>query len=774
MTRAPILTHDGFFIMDSETEPSLDNELGVPKLAGIMRLEETSDTLRGVISDFSADGLLKERCALIGRSGHSQIGLDIDFDAGMPILNSRRRCIDLPIQIMSLNPNIPDALFSEIKAMMESNRKLTIGRLFIPMVPSLTHDQVKQAEADHHILLPPGAEIDSDGVVILPLENTHYLLSNTLLSAGHNTQVVLHESKEGLGLIQYSARSGRPEMIPSCDFLCSSMRISLGPYNGLIDRDLNEAGVFHLAARLLDAVRTSGINTPRQVELFNSSDHAVLTQGLQVRVRLYPTDPATAAIANQLLSSNRAMKIIRDGVDFADATNIFNIKICDTLFDSLGATPTDRGNHSRLLTRNKCTVIQRELLENEWHENAQNRIIYEVVRGTITSGVHTNEQISPDIRAFTESLELVGGAQNLRRVFVTHEFPCTDTLRVLKRNNVGVFIGRSIRLSETAENDLSVLSLPPLHNIYFGQTTYETFCDLTGREGARFYMIFGEGDQRHIREFYHGFWMTREGKEKIVDIHTMVAMFGSHVEGTAEVLTGQIQQFFAKLRVVPEIDGALAICHGSGPGVMKIADDAAASQSILSIGIGIDSEKVGQRPNLRPPVLLNFNNSARHMRQNILDRTSLFKIYNIGGMGTLEEVLIAITNLKLFESLPAPHIFVDPFNLGENSTHLWESTLEQLRSASSLKTIGSHSVRLAPAWVPNFCHLVRDYDAVLEIITDFVRDPDAYWEKTGIPDQDLLLACDNAVRAEVIIPPYLQRAIKTVRDRNRVREDSDQ
>ncbi len=766
MKRIPLLTHDGFLLIDPRTEPSIDHVLGVPKLSGIMRLEETSDTLRGVVSDLSSAGQIRQRCCLIGRSGHSQIGLDIDFGDGPPAVDTKRRRIDLPIQITSLNQNIPDFLFSEIKAMTETNRRLTIGRLFIPMGPSLGHDAIEEAVAANHILLPYGSSIDSNGFVIIPLENTHYLLSNTLLTAGQNAQIVLHESKEGLGLIQYCSKSGLPEFFQPGNFLCGAIRISLGPYSALIERNLNQ-GVFHLAARLLDAVRTSGIDILRQVELYNGGEEPVPTAGIQIKIRLFPADPMTAGIATRLLSSNRARKIIHDGIDFADATSIFSIDICDTLLENLSAIPSERGNHSRLLTRSKCVDIQRELLENEWHENAQSRIIYEVVRGTITSGVHRGEQISPDIRAFVESLELVGGAQNLRRVFVSHEFPGTDTLRVLKRNNVGVFIGRSIRLSETSTNGLPTVPRTAPNNIYFGQTTYETFCDLTRREGARFYMIFGEGPERHVREFHRGFWMTREGKEKMTDAHTMVAMFGSHVKGTDEVLTGQIHQFFADMTAVPEIAGAFAVCHGSGPGVMKIADDAAADQSILRIGIGIDSEKIGQRPNLNPPILLNFNNSARHMRQNILDRTSLFKIYNIGGMGTLEELLIAITNLKLFESLPAPHIFVDPFGLGENGSHLWESTLEQLRTASRMKTIGSHSVRLAPAWVPNFCHVVYNYQEVLDIIVNFVRDPAGYWERAGIPDNDLLLACDNAVGAEVIIPPYLQKAVQSVRSRNR-------
>jgi len=80
-----------------------------------------------------------------------------------------------------------------------------------------------------------------------------------------------------------------------------------------------------------------------------------------------------------------------------------------------------------------------------------------------------------------------------------------------------------------------------------------------------------------------------------------------------------------------------------------------------------------------------------------------------------------------------------------------------------MKTIDTHNVRLAPAWAPNFCHVAHNYHEVFEIIAGFVCDPAAYWRKAGIPKQDLLQAWDNAIRSRVIIPPYLQQAILTLR-----------
>ncbi|MDH3347575.1 MAG: LOG family protein [Desulfobulbaceae bacterium] len=765
MQRRPLLTNDGYLLVDPSAEPTLDYDLGVPRLGAFMRLENTTDTLRGIISDLSAGNRFRERCCLLGRSGHSQIGLDIQLAEEEPEINTRLHRIDIPIKLYSLNRNIPDTLFAEIKTMADHNRHPTVGRLFIPRGPSLNKAEIEEIISEQHLLLPSAAKVNDDGVINIPLSNINYLLSNTLLSAGQNAQLVLAQSKGGLGLIQYPSYGGLPDKMEPGDFLCGALHISLGPYCALIDRQTNVPGVFHLAARLLDAVRTSGINVPRQIELFNGSDRPVATKDILLSLRLYPADSDTARLAARVLSTNRQEKILREGVDFADATNIFDLDVCESLFDGLSSAPQIRGGYGRVLTRSKCIEIPREMLEDEWHEIAQDRVVFEVARGNITSGDRVGKQISPELRGFVESLELVGGEQNLRKVFVAHEFPSTDTLRGLKRNNVGVFVGKSIWMEKDNQKNGARGTDNSFYNLYFDQSTFESFCDLSSRQKIRFYMIFKEDENHnHVREFYRGLWVTRHGKEQLDNVHTMIAMFGSHVDGTDEVLTEQIHHFLRKMKQIEQMGNRFAICHGSGPGVMKIADDAAAAEGILRVGVGIDSEKIGQKANLNPPAILNFKNSARHMRQNILDRSALFKIYNIGGMGTFEELLIAITNLKLYESLPAPHIFVDPFGLGDKGSHLWKSTIEQLKVATAEKKIGNHTVRLAPAWVPNFCHIVSSYDEVLEVIAGFIADPVAYWENTGIPLESLVQAFGNAERAGVVVPPYVLNGMEKIRE----------
>lgn len=148
-----------------------------------------------------------------------------------------------------------------------------------------------------------------------------------------------------------------PPTLQPGEFLVGGVCISLGPYLALLERTTSHPSVFHLAARLLDAVRTSGIKVPRQIELYNGGDEEVDLRTLTVALRLYPADPTTARVAERIFMPDRAEKIIRNGVDFADVTEIFNVRKCDALFDNLSSSPHERGNYARILSHSKVVEI---------------------------------------------------------------------------------------------------------------------------------------------------------------------------------------------------------------------------------------------------------------------------------------------------------------------------------------------------------------------------------------------------------------------------------
>jgi len=236
-------------------------------------------------------------------------------------------------------------------------------------------------------------------------------------------------------------------------------------------------------------------------------------------------------------------------------------------------------------------------------------------------------------------------------------------------------------------------------------------------------------------------------------------MFGSAVDALEQELEARISDFLRALKHDTPLGDGFAVAHGSGPGIMKAVDDAAAGLGVFRLGMGIDVEGMGQAPNMAPEALVQFKAGAMNTRQDILDRRSIFKVFNIGGFGTSYELSMALTFMKIGHCLPAPYILVDPFGLGPEGGNLWEPALSQMRIiASPYKASGAGP--LGPAWVPKCCHAVGSYGDGLEIIKEFVSDPAGYWQKAGVPMEAVVAARDNLILAGVTIPPYIAAALK--------------
>jgi len=763
MKQAPFVTGDGQLVQAGAIH--FNQKLAAPQLGGVMRLTQVSDALRGLVRDISAKAKaegspLSQYLDISGRSGHSRIGLDIDFAEGGPDVSDSAKTIEIPVVITALNKYLAESL-SDLQTLTE-RAPVDIGRLFVPTGPALSRQEILDALAQEKMLLPQNHEIDAKGVVHLPMENLRYVISQRLILIPRNFSEMVVRGKLGLSLFQQPAPSGLSEAIAPKEFLVSAVRISLGPYMAFISRRLSHPDVFHLASRLLDGVRTSGITTPRQVEIYNKGETPVTCRDLRVRLRLYPADELVAAIADRVLKPGKAAAILTRGVDFAEVTDIFSTPACESLFDEVTKAPEQGGIYGRIMMPGRIVNIPWEQEDGRWIPEFQWRLIYECARGNVPESVLADGEIPKRFRPFLQDLKYVGGEQSLSKVFVCDALPPVDTLRVLKRNGVGVVVIRSItmRAGRAANGGAP--------QYYLDQSSYEEIHRLS-QEGMLFYMLFEDGETCHVREFKHGFWVTQDGKERLDTIHTTVACFGSAVDAAAPILLPQLRDFFAALAADKRLGQGLAIAHGSGPGLMKAADDAAAKLGIYRIGVGIDGEKIGQATNFSPEAVVQFVNLALNTRQDILDRRSLFKVFNIGGYGTSYEINMALTFMKIGHCLPAPYVFVDPIGLGEGGGHLWRKVIEQFQEVSLAHTVGmaggaTEIPPLGPQWIVNCCHLVRSYPEALAVITAFLDDPAAYWKNAGVTLDQVGTARDNLARAGVVIPPYIDEALAAGRE----------
>ena len=138
----------------------------------------------------------------------------------------------------------------------------------------------------------------------------------------------------------------------------------------------------------------------------------------------------------------------------------------------------------------------------------------------------------------------------------------------------------------------------------------------------------------------------------------------------------------------------LGVLTGGGGGVMRLATDQARAKGALTGACFLELE--AQPPELGVDFFNTFQESARHFRQKWFEAAD-FCIFNVGGVGTLEEVGIELCNLKLGIRPRIPYVF---FNEA-----FWGDLRRQLRTMIATKR--------APAWMSDYVLFTDDPDEVV-------------------------------------------------------------
>jgi predicted Rossmann-fold nucleotide-binding protein len=144
----------------------------------------------------------------------------------------------------------------------------------------------------------------------------------------------------------------------------------------------------------------------------------------------------------------------------------------------------------------------------------------------------------------------------------------------------------------------------------------------------------------HVYRGLRGYFMEPK-KIEAFKTPLIVAIYGStkplpdEDEANLERLLVNLKSFFG---------GSIAILTGGGPGAMQQATDIAHS---LHIPVGANFiETVDQRTNQTADFYQTFQGRSRHSRQRWFEVAS-FHIFCMGGVGTLEEVGLTLTDMKL-------------------------------------------------------------------------------------------------------------------------------
>lgn len=575
------------------------------------------------------------------RSTLARIGIEM-LTIGAPALDGHR--IVLEAEAFIYDHSFPNAPYW---------RKLLrlgtpVGRLFhAPASAKLTTGEIWDAVRDNVIKLPRTISIDRDGSVFLTPHQVSYTLNPKVTRESFERLVAGRAGRTFLDKIQLRHDSS-PLAIPPRAGILTSCSMYLKEHYVVLNQGEGNFGI-HTSAILLDPVKTFGTNI--MLEIYNSGDQPVVNPLVSVEVFRAPErdDPAFKTRQRKRENLLAASAAAFESLDQRPlATTSKDVKP-RTHLNVRGQSATME-NRSLALTLGGGSKLKSELLAAEDLVGHRTLIqaLEEAPPGTDTIVTDYFPNLLENIELLTRFPELKLKRLVFRQPSRTHGF-------FLSSNAHG-------RLDHLAAIGLDVYWFSP---------------------------AFGDLHQ-HLYKKGHGFFIREELQQRFQEA-TIMAFYGSAV-GLDDKQTRRISELIGKLTGF--IGPNVGVLTGGGGGVMRLACDQARAQGALTGACFLELE--AQPPELGVDFFNTFQESSRHFRQKWFEVAD-FCIFNVGGVGTLEEIGIELCNLKLGIRPRVPFIFFD----AKFFRDLRHQLREMIRSGR------------APAWMQDYILFTDDPDEVV-------------------------------------------------------------
>ncbi|PIR52533.1 hypothetical protein COU76_05755 [Candidatus Peregrinibacteria bacterium CG10_big_fil_rev_8_21_14_0_10_49_10] len=803
--RSAIISPDGFLDLPKDPKLVMNEEYGAPAFQGEMIVPGPQDAASVAIARKLDE---EDRIEIAGKSGGSRVGLELIRGQGDIRFEAHR--IIVPVEVISLREvevrknGRDDQLLFTLEEMVRE-RAVNIGRIILAdPQDALSREEVIHAFERHRLALPegkdPGEYVDGQGHLMLPLEQLRYVLCEDNLNHWDQMRSVIRFGKHGLADVQ-EPREGLPEEIRGKQFFVGAIRLSIGPYIGIIDAETNKSGLVHLAARILDGIRTTGVDFPRQVELFNKMYEAMTTEDIRIRIRLHHASRSTQEFAKSIINK----RTIADGVSLPDVIelNTHPERIFD-LMHLVHPSIADGETAGYFVGSGRAHKVSWVHEASPHFQGRHLAIIaprFAAEDPEYTAGVR---EIPEAAAKLARVLGYVGQDQSHSKIYSQWGFPDTDVMKEMHNSGIGVFIAHDVRerpdtygrkepfltrkrQARMLRDDGSIEEGPIPNDVFLDDQRFSSMQKLHA-DGVRFLLVrheakdhFGETDtmpEEVLVWHERGFWVRPEARERVEKVDTLIAMYGSHVEGMDEVLKDQLTRFACRMKNL--FGEHVGFIHGKGPGVMHMVDYIARhlpelaqkypeyedeiKEAIVSIGVGIDLEQQDQAINHHPDAQVDFGAQHRLVRQKHMNDRMSFNIFNLGGAGTLEEVAVSLCSQKLYKNVMTPLILVDPIGISREGDNFWSKLVKFIEDMASKKEIDAHAaaegkvnIRLMKEHMKNLIHVVNDYDQAADIIERFILDPVGYYTESGVSKQEFVTAYDSAgaVRLNTKFPmPY--------------------
>ena len=528
----------------------------------------------------------------------------------------------------------------------------------------LTSEEVLKAISKAEIKLPESTSVATDGSILISPRKVVCNLTQPLDKALLERILLSENGRELLGQFQ-KQKQVQALIIPPKEGVITTCSMYLNNHYILLQSGF-ELGR-HLSATILDPIKTRGINI--YLEIYNGSNHVIVNP--MIFAKIYRA-AATSYMPGQYFQADHIK-----GIKHLSYDQLENIK-----------TELDNPKNLTCGTFNKsiCAVFHKpdNSLKTKILINGPEKICKIPKNICFSSqGDFSIKSACPNIYATSKLKNIIGDKQI---TLVLKYFP-----NLIEHKDL-----------------LDLISKEKIKSIYFFTPSY--------RHGN----FLSQHDHNHLHDYQafgvDVYWVcplnnstmiytTRDGKGYFVNCDKMSAfhksMFFAFYGSNKKLSEKGISRIGMLMDLLIEFWGKnIGIVTGGGSGVMELANSFAQKRGILSGANFL--EITDQSMTTEVDFCQVFQATCRHSRQKWFEVTS-FPIFNIGGIGTLEELGITLCNMKLSVIDPVPVILFDT----EKNGDFWKSIKNQI-----IEMILSGR---APEWIKDNIFITNDPKEIINI-----------------------------------------------------------
>jgi len=568
------------------------------------------------------------------------------------------KAVTLKLTATSVIPGYPS--LEELKDFLFCG--LPVGRLvFCDPEALLTSDEVLEAIERSELKLPESTTISSDGRIIIAPHKVVCSLKEPLDKKTLG-QILLREDGRRL-LNRYQVRNAVPAVsIAPGEGVVTTCSMYLNDHYVVLQSDF-ELGR-NLPATVLDPIKTRGIRI--YLEIANQSEHPIVNPLISAKV--YCAAKSKKINKYKQVSNGRTHFNYHQMQDLKERFGEFNQPNCHFLDKPIAVV----GNQSKQpenppvflngptqpcdVTKAVCALARRDFSPNSacGHIYATSRIQDALKDDTAILAM----KYFPNIIEHRDIINFVSEGKIEALYFFEPSCEHGPFLSQMDHN----------RLQEYHAFGLDVYWVSGLN----GQLMVHTI-----RDGMGYFVL----------------------PERVADFHKsmLFAFYGSNLRlspaGVSRLgqLLDALIGFWGK---------NIGIVTGGGSGVMEQANTLARERGILSGANFLDITDQSMTTDV--DFCQVFQSTCRHSRQKWFE-VAPFAIFNIGGLGSLEELGITLCNMKLSILEPVPVVLFDT----EGGGSYWKGIEDQIRE---MVVQGR-----APAWIEDNITIAGDPEAVIDV-----------------------------------------------------------